>query len=84
MQHSAVITRPAAADTVRRRCLAVLVMSRCLTFRLGDHAEKSPPPRIITVAYQNRQFLLAALNASFHIVSPLCKSKCGNRIRLIL
>ena len=44
MQHSAVITRPAAADTVRRRCLAVLVMSRCLTFRLGDHAEKSPPP----------------------------------------
>lgn len=25
-------------------CCAVLVMSRCLTFRLGDHAEKSFPP----------------------------------------
>lgn len=52
-------------------------------FRLGDHAE-SLFPRIITVAYQNRQFPASCTNASFHIVSPLCKSKCGNRIRLIL
>lgn len=62
MQHSAVVARAAAATTEHRRP-AEPVMSRRLT--LGWVTMQKVFSRIIAVAYQNRQFLLAALMPHF-------------------
>lgn len=51
-------------------------------FRLGDHAESLFPHYHSCLSKQT--IPASCTNASFHIVSPLCKSKCGNRIWLIL
>lgn len=61
MWHSAVITRAEATNTVHNHP-AVLMMS-CLT--LAWVTMQKVFYRIITVAYQNRQFLLAALMPHF-------------------
>lgn len=71
-----------AMNTVRRcppRCASDVMLSN---FRLGDHAESLFPHHHSCLSTQT--IPASCANASFHIVSPLCKSKCGNRIQLIL
>lgn len=83
MQHSAIINVRAVATNTRHDHTAVPVMSWCLTLGwLGDHAETLFPHHHSCLSKQT--ILASCTNASFHIVSPLCKSKCGNRIQLIL
>lgn len=60
-------------------CCANDVMSNV---SLGDHAESLLPHYHSCLSKQT--IPASCTNASFHIVSPLCKSKCGNRIWLIL